>query len=156
MPAKNSLINIFMSKLPASITKPICREYDWRKTEIQQVWNRGYERYQVLEPFESTIDALLALSIFYRHIVVNLDGASDFYVKINRGLDKKMPIQIGKFEFNEKERRRLLAVHIQFGKIIDRYQIKPQFFEYADTLDFLRNCLVLYNTPEQDGENDSI
>ena len=33
MPAKNSLINIFMSKLPASITKPICREYDWRKLE---------------------------------------------------------------------------------------------------------------------------
>ena len=156
MPAKNSLINIFMSNLPASITKPICREYDWRKTEIQQVWNRGYERYQVLEPFESTIDALLALSIFYRHIVVNLDGASDFYVKINKGLSKKMPIKIGEFEFNEKERKRLMAIHIQLGKITKRYQITPQFFEYADTLDFLRNCLVLYNTPVQNGEDDSI
>lgn len=38
MPAKNSLINIFASKLPASITKPMCQEYDWRKNEIQRVW----------------------------------------------------------------------------------------------------------------------
>lgn len=156
MPAKNSLINIFASKLPASITKPICREYDWRKTEIRRVWDGGYERYQVLASYESTIDALLALSIFYRHVVVNLDGASNFYVKINKGLDKEMPIKIGKFEFNEEERRRLMAVHIQLGKITDRYQITPHFFEYADTLDFLRNCLDLYNTPEQHGENDSI
>lgn len=155
MPAKNSLINIFTSKLPASITKPICREYDWRKTEIQRVWDGGYERYQVLESYESTIDALLALSIFYRHVVVNLEGASNFYVKINRDLDKELPIKIGKFEFNEKERRRLKAVHIQLGKITERYQITPHFFEYADTLDFLRNCLDLYKTPEQDGENDS-
>lgn len=78
-----------MSRLPATITKPICREYDWRKIEIQRVWVGGYERYLVLKPYESTIDSLLALSIFYRNIVVNLDGASDFYVKINRGLDKK-------------------------------------------------------------------
>lgn len=156
MPAKNSLINIFTSKLPASITKPICREYDWRKTEIQRVWDGGYERYQVLESYESTIDALLALSIFYRHVVVNLEGASNFYVKINRDLDKELPIKIGKFEFNEEERRRLKAVHIQLGKITERYQITPYFFEYADTLDFLRNCLDLYKTPEQYGENDSI
>lgn len=156
MPAKNSLINIFASRLPASITKPICREYDWRKTEIQRVWSAGYERYQVLESFESTVDALLALSIFYRHVVVNLDGASSFYVKINKDAEKAMPIKIGNFEFNDEERRKLMAIHIQLGKITDRYQITPYFFKYADTLDFLRNCLDLYNTPEQNGENDSI
>lgn len=87
MLAKNSLINIFASKLPSTITKPICWEYDWRKTEILLVWDGGYERYQVLALYESIIDALLALSIFYRHVVVNLDGASNFYVKINKGLE---------------------------------------------------------------------
>ncbi len=156
MPAKNSLINIFASKLPASITKPMCQEYDWRKNEIQRVWAGDNNRYQKLETYESTIDALLALSIFYRHVVVNLDGASHFYVKINKDVDKEMPIKIGKFEFNKKEWNRLRAIHIQFGKITDRYQISPHFFEYADTLDFLRNCLNLYKTPEQNGENNSI
>lgn len=156
MPAKNSLINIFTSKLPASITRPLCREYDWRKTEIVRVWENGYDKYKVLEDYEGTVDALLALSLFYRHVIVNLDGAAEFYVKINRGLDKEMPIKIGKFTFNIEERRRIQAVHIQITNIIEKYQITSRFFEYADTLDFLRNCLDLYNTPEYYGEEDSI
>lgn len=156
MPEKNTLINILTYKLPAAVAQPICREYDWRRLEIQKVLNHGYERYAVLRGFERTIDALLALSLFYRHVLANFEGASEFYVNINKGQQVELPVRIGNFTLNQKERNRLQAIHIRYSEIMAKYQIGPRFFEYAETIDFLRNCIDLYNTPEQNGENDSI
>lgn len=156
MPNKNSIINIFAKNLPGHITIPMCREYDWRKTEIQRILDGDYVRYKVLVGSESTIDALLALSLFYRYVIAKLDGTSEFYDNVNKKTNAETSIQIGKFVLDQKERNRLLAVHIQFKKIVDKFQIPNNFFNYADTMDFLVNCIALYYTPEQDGENNPV
>ncbi|MCQ2351346.1 MAG: hypothetical protein MJ003_05160 [Paludibacteraceae bacterium] len=151
----SSLINIFLYMLPGKIAQSMHREYEWRKMEIQRIWNNENNSYSVLQNFASTIDALLTLSLYYRYIVSKFDGVSAFYVNVNRGCTAETPITIGKFTFDSNERRRLLAIHIQFSQLVDKYQISSHFFEYADTLGFLRNCLDLYHTPEQNDENDT-
>ena len=62
-------INILTYKLPSNVTHPIYLEYNSRRRELDRIWANPENNYQMLQDYISTIEALLAISIFYRHVM---------------------------------------------------------------------------------------
>lgn len=72
------LINILTYKLPSNVTHPIYLEYNSRRRELDRIWANPENNYQMLQDYISTIEALLAISIFYRHVMGHMLGAVSF------------------------------------------------------------------------------
>lgn len=154
MPRRNSLINIFCYGLPGVVTRPICREYDSRLEEILRIWsNPKYDRYLFLERYAETIENLLALCLFYRYVMGNITGGNELFIRLNRYSEEEQPIVIGSYILDKKESNRILAVSIELGKMRRRFQLDDYFFEFTETINFLRNCIKLYNMPEYEIDN---
>lgn len=154
MPKKNSLINIFCYGLPGVVTRPICREYDFRWNEIERIWNNPrYDRYLLLKPYAETVENLLALSLFYRYVMGNITGGNMLFIRLNHNSEEERPIAIGSYILDKKESNRILAVSIELGNMRKRFQLDDYFFEFTETIDFLRNCIKLYNTPEYETDD---
>lgn len=155
MPEKSSLINILCCGLPAGICRPMCNEFDARKAQIKQIWTKQYQKYMVLEHYESTIDTLLAMSLFYRYVMGHIDGATSFYKSINmlNGSNEECSIKIGNEILDKGQKNHMLAAVITFSKIMKKYQLNSNFFKFKETIDFLKNCLNLYQTPEHETDD---
>ena len=78
------IINILTSRLPGNVTRPIYLEYDSRRKEIDRIWANAENHYQMLQSYVSTVEALLAISIFYRHVMGHMNGAVSLYESVNR------------------------------------------------------------------------
>ena len=92
------------------------------------------------------MEALLAISIFYRHVMGHMQGAVSFYgsVRRNSGMENECAIKVGKTIFDSEQQRHLLSAVIKFDQIQKKYQQEPVFFEYSETIQFLRNCRELF------------
>lgn len=155
MPKKSSLINILCYGLPGGICRPMCNEFDARKAQIKQIWAKQYQKYMVLEHYESTIDTLLAISLFYRYVMGHIDGATSFYKSVNmlNGSNDECSIKIGNEILDKGQQNHMLAAVITFSKIMKKYQLNSNFFKFKETIDFLKNCLNLYQTPEYETDD---
>ncbi len=155
MPEKSSLINILCYGLPGGICHPMCNEFDARKAQIKQIWSKQYQKYMVLKEYESTIDALLAMSLFYRYVMGHIDGATSFYKSVNKlnGSNGECSIKIGSEILDKSQQNHMLASVITFSKIMKKYQLSSNFFKFKETIDFLKNCLNLYKTPEYETDD---
>jgi len=155
MPEKSSLINILCYNLPGGICRPMCNEFDARKAQIKQIWAKQYQKYMVLEHYESTIDTLLAISLFYRYVMGHIDGATSFYKSVNmlNGSNDECSIKIGNEILDKGQQNHMLAAVITFSKIMKKYQLNSNFFKFKETIDFLKNCLNLYQTPEYETDD---
>lgn len=143
--------------LPGNVTRPIYLEYNSRRRELGRIWTNPENHYQMLQDYVSTVEALLAISIFYRHVMGHMRGAVSFYKSVNQkfGIEKECAIKVGKTILDSEQQRHLLSAVIKFGQIQDKYQLTPIFFEYSDTIQFLRNCKDLFYQKEYE-EDDSI
>ena len=151
MPRKNSLMNILCFGLPAEITQPACKEYDWRWAEIQRIWSNPENNYSLLQPYETTVENLLATSLFMKYVLGGLYGADDFFVRLNKqNQSGECPVKIGSYVLDLKARNHLLAIKISFDKLIHKYQLTSEFFTYSETIEFLRNCIDLFRTQERE------
>ena len=156
MQNNQAVINILTYGLSGLITRPIYLEYNSRKKELDRIWAKKNNHYQVLQDNESTVEALLAISIFYRHVMGFMQGATSFYKSVNQRYNGgECAISIGKSVLDKKQQNHLLAAVIRFNQIREKYQLTPSFFEYSETIQFLRNCMELYNRPEYE-EDDTI
>lgn len=155
---QSSIINILTYRLPGNVTRPIYLEYNSRRRELERIWANPENNYQMLQNYVSTIEALLAISIFYRHIMGHMNGAVSFYKSVNRNssnAENECAIKIGETILDSKQQRLLLSAVIKFEQIQEKYQLEPVFFEYSETIQFLRNCKKLFYKKEYE-ENDSI
>lgn len=150
---KTPLINILCKALPGNVTRPLYQEYDKRLAEINRIWAKDENNYQVLMKYEETVQSLLAVSLFYRHVLGHMKGAADFYNDLNKEREKECVIKIGSSTIDKKQYNKLLGATIAFGQIKIAYQIQDSFFEFSETLQFLRNCMDLYYRPEYEEEN---
>lgn len=154
MQNNQAVINILTYGLSGLVTRPIYLEYNSRKKELDRIWARKSNHYQVLQDNASTIEALLAISIFYRHVMGFMQGATSFYKSVNkRCVGEECAISIGKSVLDKKQQNHLLAAVIRFNQIQEKYQLTPSFFEYSETIQFLRNCMDLYNRPEYEKDD---
>lgn len=78
------IINILTSGLPGNVTRPIYLEYNSRKRKLNQIWANPENNYHMLQNNVSIIQALLAISIFYRHVMEHIHSAVSFYKSVKR------------------------------------------------------------------------
>lgn len=79
MSSKQSpLINILTARLPRQLAVQIYSEYEERMKEVIFILRNG-ERFTDLRDDVTTIELLLAMSIFHKRVISNLDAAVKFY-----------------------------------------------------------------------------
>lgn len=154
---QSPIINKLTFGLPGNVTRPIYLEYNSRRRELDRIWANPKNNYKILQDYVSTVEALLAISIFYRHVMGHMQGAVSFYKSVNHKLriEKECAIKIGGTVLDSKQQRRLLSAVISFDQIQKKYQLGPVFFEYTETIQFMRNCKDLFYEKEYE-EDDSI
>lgn len=154
---QSPIINILTYGLPGDITRIIYLEYNSRRREIDRIWANSENHYQMLQGYVSTVETLLAISIFYRYVIGHMYGAVSFYKSVNQklGMEKECAIKAGKKVLDREQQRHLLSAVINFRQFQNKYQLEPVFFEYSETIQFLRNCKDLLYQKEYE-ENDSI
>lgn len=151
------LINIFTYQLPGSVTRSIYLEYNGRKQEIERILSNPDNNYKELIGYENVLESLLALSLFYRNVIGYLQGATAFYYSVNKKSEKRddCPVKVGNVVLDVKQQRRLTSMVFAFNAIKEKYQLTPSFFEFSETIQFLRNCKELFNTKAYE-EDDSV
>lgn len=151
------IINILTGRLPGNVTRPIYLEYDSRRREIDRIWANAENHYQMLQSYVSTVEALLAISIFYRHVMGHMQGAVSFYKSVNRnsGMMNECAIKVGEIVLDNKQQKHLLSAVIKFNQIQEKYQLDSGFFEYSETIQFMRKCRELFYQEEYE-KDDSI
>ena len=155
MEQNESLLKILTYKLPGAVTRPLFAEYNNRLNEIANIWSYEKSAYRVLQDYKSVIGSLLAMSLFYRHVLGHLQGANSFYKTLNQrsGLETECRISIGRTVLDKKQQGQLEAIRISFNKIQDKYQLYPAFYEFSETAQFLKNCKDLLSIPEYEEDN---
>lgn len=152
-----SIINILTFGLPGNVTRPMYLEYNSRRRELDRIWANPENNYRMLQDYTPTVEALLGISLFYRHVMGHMTGVTSFYKSVNKNRErgKECAIKVGNTILDGKQQRYLLSAVIAFGQIQDKYQLYPAFFEYSETIQFLRNCKELFYQKEYE-EDDSI
>ena len=77
----------------------------------------------------------------------HMQGAVSFYKSVNRNtssMENECAIKIGETILDSKQQRLILSAVIKFEHIQNKYQLSPVFFEYSETIQFLRNCRDLF------------
>lgn len=149
------IINILTSRLPGNVTRPIYLEYNSRRRELDRIWANPENHYQMLQDYVSTVEALLAISIFYRHVMGHIQGAVSFYKSVNRnsGMNNECTIKVGGMVLNDQQQKHLTSAVIKFNQIQEKYQFDSAFFEYSETIQFMRNCKDLFYKKEYEEDN---
>ena len=155
MKQSTSLINILTYKLPGAVTRPLFTEYNNRLRETAKIWSWENSSYRILQEYEPVVVSLLAMSLFYRHVLGHIQGANSFYktLKQHCGAEKECSISIGSTVLDYKQHRRLEALMISFNQIQDKYQIYPAFYEFSETAQFLKNCKDLLTLREYETDD---
>lgn len=153
--SQSNVINCFCYDLPAAVAQPLHREYEGKWAEIERILATPGNNYQELMGYESTVQSLLALSLFYRYVYGHIETASGFYVAINKGQKRERSIKIGTSVFNKDEQNKIIGAIITFESICFRFQIQPAFFCFSETIQFVRKCRDLFLTPEYE-EDDTV
>ena len=97
MANKVSLINNLTFGLTVNVARPLYQEYSNRRREIDRIWATPENKYKMLQDYVSTVEALLAISLFYRHVLGHIQGATSFYksVNANNGNASACSIKVG-------------------------------------------------------------
>lgn len=144
MASETPIINILTYKLDYELTNQIYNEFQSRFNEAKFLINT-YKTYKVLEPNIKTVELLLALSIFHKRVIANLDAAIKFYGTVNR-ISESETIRIGKYALNSKEKNHLLGVTMNYDALIKMFSISPTLMDYTETRDFLKKLISLKKT----------
>lgn len=141
MSKETEIINILTYRLPFDLSRQIYNEYQDRLKEIKYLLDKSRQFNSLVEDLE-TIKSLLALSIFHKRIISNLDAATKFFSTITRNSDAQS-IRIGSYEMTGMEKNSLLAVVISYNKLIEAFGIAPSIMDYNLSKEFLQKLIIL-------------
>lgn len=144
------MINILTYQLPYKLTNQIYNEYQSRLKEATYLIE-NYKTYNPLSQYINTVELFLSLSIFYKRVVTNLDGAVKFYETVTKK-GQTDTIQIGGYKMTEEEKNKILAVVINYNQLLKKFFIPPMIMEYVETREFLKK-LIVYKTDIENGKN---
>lgn len=155
MDKETSLINALTYQLPGSITRPLYMEYKSRMEEIERIWKTGNAAYIELREYRSVVEALMAVSLFYRYVFGHIHGVTSFYKMVNpiSRQGNERAIKVGNSIIDKEQQRHLQAAVIAFDKIQRKYQLAPAFYEFSETIQFLRNCNELLKAKEYENDD---
>jgi hypothetical protein len=141
MAKETPIINILTYRLPFELTNQIYNEFQNRFRDANYLID-NYKTYQPLKGNLKTVELFLSLSIFHRRIITNLDGAVKFYGTVTKKGETDT-IRIGSYNLTGDEKNKLLAVVLNYQKLLDRFSILPAVMEYYETREFLKKLIAL-------------
>lgn len=130
------MIPLFTKHLPFDLQKKLISEYKQRKKEVVYlIKNYDYEGVSLQDL--KTIEFLLALSVFYRRVIANIDSASSFtnFVFVN---SEASVIKIGGYDLDQDEKRKITAIIIKFRSILKENNIQESQLNYDDMNTFIK------------------
>lgn len=145
------MISLFTNLLPREISAPIYAEYSSRKSEIDYLLKLRY--YSPLRKEIRTIEMLLAMSIFHKRVISNLDSANKFAGTVFDKSDADF-IKIGKYKLDHSEKERIYFVVRSFNKLMSNYSIPSSIISYSETKEFLKEVKA-FKQFVNSGKNDS-
>ena len=153
---KTPIINILTAGTPYKLANQIYNEFQNRFKEAKYLIE-NYSWYSDLAQDLETVELLLALSIFHKRVVANLDGAVKFYGTVTES-GKTDTVSIGSYDLNIEEKNKILGLLINYRKLIQRFGIDESFMDYYHTKDFLKKVKYLksdleYDRKEEDDED---
>lgn len=133
---KTPVINIFCYSLPYDVSRKIYNEFQNRFNDCKYlVKNSQY--YEMLQNDLKTIELLLALSIFHKRVLANIDSAVKFYGKVTE-ISNAHTISIGAYDLTNEEKNKMLGLLIHYRNLKRAYGIPDSLFDYYETIEFLR------------------
>ena len=133
---KIPIINIFCYALPYDVSRKIYNEFHNRLSDCKYLV-KNVEHYALLQNDLKTIELLLALSIFHKRVLANIDSAVKFYGKVTEISDAHT-ISIGSYQLNIEEKNKMLGLLIHYRNLKRAYGIPDNLFDYYETLEFMR------------------
>lgn len=141
MAKKTPIINILTYKLDYELSNQIYNEFQSRYKDAKYLINT-YKTYQILKTNIKTVETLLALSIFHKRVISNLDAAVKFHGTVSR-MSESDTIRIGAYTLNINERNKLLGITMNYNALIKKFSISPTLMDYTETRDFLKKLISL-------------
>ncbi|QVY66883.1 hypothetical protein [Polaribacter sp. Q13] len=135
MAKETPIINIFTYGLPYKLANQIYKEYESRLREAVFIITES-KRYEILKDSMKTVELLLALSIFDKRVISNLQAGVKFYSTVS-SYSESETIQIGAYKLTGDEKNKLLGVIINYNNILDNYGLSNGLTNYSVTKDFL-------------------
>lgn len=131
------VINIFTYGLPFKLANQIYKEFQDRVKEADFLVENS-NRFKFLSDYNETLEILIALSIFHKRVISNLDGAVKFYGKVN-SISKADTISMGSYDLTFEEKNKILALLINYRTLIKKFGISENDFDYTETKELLSN-----------------
>ena len=148
------IINIIAAKLPRELAMKIYNEYQTRYKEVLNILEYS-ERFNYLKNSVETLELLLALSIFHKRVMCNLEGVDKFAGTISRKIGEDITIDIGSYKLTTSEQNKIKAVIINYNKLKVKFKIADEYFNYYETYEFLENMIRFEKSFEDDLLSDS-
>ena len=145
--AESSIINIITYSLPYKLANQIFNEYHHRLKEANFQIDHS-QRFISLKDKRNTVELILALSIFYKRVITNLDAAVKFHGTVKK-YGQSDTIKIGDYLLDTSEKNKLLGVTINFQHLVKKFGIDNYFMDYNETKEFL-NKMVMLNDRDKD------
>ena len=141
MAKETPIINILTFGLPFKLTNQIFNEYQDRIRESNYFID-NVAKYNQLRKYIKTVEILLALSIFHKRVISNLNAAVKFHGPVLDYSNSDI-IKIGKYELNTIEKNKILGLIINYNQLMKRYCIPDSLWDYSFTKEFLSKHLQL-------------
>lgn len=141
MAKETPIINILTYHLHFELTNQIYNEFQSRYKEANYLIE-NYKTYKVLKKDIKVVEVLLSLSIFHKRVIANLDAAVKFYGTVSKSSNANT-IKMGAYELTGDEKNKILAVVLNYNKLIEKFSIPPKYMEYYETKEFLKNLINL-------------
>lgn len=143
------IINIITAKLPRELAMKIYNEYQTRYKELVSILDYS-DRFNALNNYIYTLELLLALSIFHKRVICNLEGVDKFAGTISSKKEEDITIDIGSYKLTTSEQNKIKAVIINYDKLKEMFGITDKYFNYYETYEFLENMLLFKKSFDDD------
>ena len=141
MVKESPFINILTFGLPYVLANQIFNEYQSRLSEANFIIEKS-SKYATLNQNIKTVEIILALSIFHKRVVANLDAAVKFYNTVGKH-SKAETISIGNYDFTGEEKNKVLALLINYRSLIEKFGITDYMMDYYETKELLKKIIEL-------------
>jgi len=148
---KTPMINILTYGLPFKLANQIYNEYQSRLSESKYIIDLS-DRYKPLSEYIETVEILLALTIFHKRVISNLDAAVKFYGTVN-SYSEVDTIKIGSYNFTGEEKNKILGLTINYNKLQEKFRIPKNLTDYELTKEFLVKVLGMLSDYKYGTEN---
>jgi hypothetical protein len=133
------IINIICHRLPYDLSNQVYNEFESRYKEVMWLVEHS-NYYKRLRYNLKSVEILLALSIFYKRVISNLDAVVKFYGTV-QSISQADTIAIGRYDLDSKEKNKLLGIVLHYRAIKQRFGLDDRIFEYYETKDFLKQII---------------